>query len=94
MKRFQPVPDLVAEEVEEEVILLDKRSAETFLLNGMGAVVFELCREGRSLEEMVEEITSVFPEPKEKVRSDVERFLEELAAKKLIEQREAVGPSA
>jgi hypothetical protein len=86
LERPKKREDLLLKEVEEELILYDPRSGESFLLNGTAAVVFQLCDGQTPVSSIAREIVSVLSAPSETVLADVQRVVKELAEKGLVEE--------
>jgi len=72
---------------EDGAILLDVESGKYFALNAVGARVWCGIGNGRSAEEVLEELEATFDAPRERIRTDVARILAQLEADQLIAAR-------
>lgn len=64
----------------ENVIVLMKMddSSSFYKIRGVATEVWELLSEGKPVKTIIEEITGRYEAPKDKIREDVEKFLNEL----------------
>ncbi len=86
MTRFPQLrPDLLRRDVDDELLLFDPRQGETLLLNTSSAAIADLCDGHSSPEQIVDEILAIVPADRKTVAADVDRVLEELAAKGFLE---------
>lgn len=77
--RFSLRPDLVVEEVDDEVIVLDLEGNQYFGLNNVGWMIWKaIADEDRPLEEIVSSIATQFEIDGALARQDAEAFLVEL----------------
>jgi hypothetical protein len=73
-------------EVEGEVIALEMRSATYLAANTAGSLLWEKLAEGTTRERLVAELVGRFGVAEERAGEDVDRFLQQLTAKNLLEQ--------
>jgi hypothetical protein len=83
-------PDVETSAVEDESTLLDLATGDYFGLNRIGAVVWELLAEPRSLDALAAAITARYAVERAKAREDVARMLVRMRERGLVR----VGPSA
>jgi hypothetical protein len=88
--RISRSPDVETSAVEDESILLDLATGDYFGLNRIGAVVWELLAEPRSLDALAAAITARYAVERAKAREDVARMLVRMRERGLVR----VGPSA
>ena len=80
--------DLLTREVEDEFLVYEPEGGEVYLMNPMAAAILELCDGSRDAAAIAAEILDVIEADPHTVQADVERTLEELSAKKLLEWEE------
>jgi len=72
-------PDtLFAQEVDGEMVLLDMNSEHYFGLDAVGTDIWRILSEGKSLEETVRELMEIYEVDEERLRRDLERFVNRL----------------
>ena len=79
-------PNVLLQEVDDEIILLDMESEEYFSLNEIGRVFYELLQEHKNLAKVLQELQNYFDAPKEQLEKDLVAFVQALDEKKLIKQ--------
>ncbi|MDQ3068778.1 MAG: PqqD family protein [Acidobacteriota bacterium] len=83
-------PDALARDLNGEVLVLDLRSSQYFGLTGTGARVWQLVESGHdSADAITDTLAAEFDADPERIKEDVERFLDDLVARGLL-----VGPPA
>ncbi|PKK89070.1 MAG: HPr-rel-A system PqqD family protein [Candidatus Wallbacteria bacterium HGW-Wallbacteria-1] len=70
--------------VNETGFAFDPMGGESFTINHVGRETIELIRQGRELEEIVEEISGRYEAPFEEVYTDILEFLEKLRVYSLL----------
>jgi hypothetical protein len=81
---FIPHPDVLFREIDRECVLLDLGSGTYFGLNEVGTRIWNLLREGRSEDDIVQTIAEEYDSDAGTIRADVRRLLSELESRKLI----------
>ena len=81
---FQPHPDVLFREIDNECVLLDLGSGTYFGLNEVGTRIWNLLREGLPEDEIVRTIAEEYESDDVTIRADVRRLLSELESRKLI----------
>ncbi len=77
--------DIIAREMEDEILLYDPQQNSTHLLNPTAAAIWELCDGTRTPEEMAEEIVRVLPADRPTILSDVKRIIREFSENGLLQ---------
>ncbi len=77
--------DLLIREVEDELLVYDPRSGETFLLNETAATIFDLLDGQTPIPLIAQEVLAVLPADPEIVRADVEGIIVQFREKGLVE---------
>jgi len=77
--------DLRISEHDDGAAILDVRAGEMYSTNGVGARILALLGENLSLDAITERISAEFEAPPERVRGDVEAFVADLQARKLLQ---------
>ncbi|MGH2739805.1 MAG: PqqD family protein [Actinomycetota bacterium] len=84
MKRLR-VPEWVsAREVEGETVLLDLEQGTFFAARGVGPRVWELIAQGKTIDEVVENISAQYDVDADRARADIEAFVGSLVEKSLV----------
>ena len=78
--------DLHWQAVEGDLLALDVRTQLYFELNHSGALLWELLARGTSRTELVDRLVREYDLAPERAASDVDRLLEELSARDLLER--------
>ena len=89
--RALPTPsmDVVFSAVSDGAVLLCTRTEVYFGLNEVGALVWELLSEAKSLEDMLGRLAEEYPDvAPEDIETDVTDLLRELVANELVQPRE------
>jgi Coenzyme PQQ synthesis protein D (PqqD) len=73
--------------LEGQTVIVDPRTRQVHVLNGTGALIWDLLGRRRSLAELVQELErdGEFEADREAIRQDVASFLEKLQSKQLLE---------
>ncbi|MFT4867162.1 MAG: hypothetical protein ACI9N0_002896 [Ilumatobacter sp.] len=74
-------------EVGSEVVVVDSASADTHVMAGAAAIVWQLL-DGVTLSELVEDVSGVFDIPESDAARDIKLALEDMLERGLIEQSE------
>jgi hypothetical protein len=83
---FAPNPDVVAQRVQGEVVLVHLRTNEIYTLNRTGARAWELLAEGQARSAIRAGLATEFTADEDQVGSELDQLLDELLAKQLIER--------
>jgi hypothetical protein len=68
----------------EGAVLRDLRRGGTFSLNPLGASVWKLLQQGRSVEQIIDQLSADYETPRETIERDVRSFLGILESHKLV----------
>ncbi|MDY0004618.1 MAG: PqqD family protein [Polyangia bacterium] len=82
--RPRALPGLLSREIDDELVLVDPRSGEAYLLNPMGSSVLDLCDGRSTIAEIILEISSTLGAPEEEVAAEVRKFVADLAGRGLL----------
>ena len=82
--RYQPADDVVATEVEGELVLLHLGSGRYFGLNEIGGRIWNLVAERRTTDEIVALLLQEYDVEEPRLRDDVGDLLRELEAEKMV----------
>jgi hypothetical protein len=82
----QPNPDVVAQRVQDEVVLVNQRTNEIYTLNKTAARAWELIAEGGDRSDIEAKLAEEFSADSEGVGGELDGLVEELLAKELIQQ--------
>jgi hypothetical protein len=83
----RPHPDVAAQRVQDEVVLVNLTTNAIYTLNRTGARAWELLEEGRSPGEVESALAEEFDVPRDDVASELHDLLDELLAKDLVQPR-------
>jgi len=78
--------DVLLREVEDELLLYDPKTGETLLLNNTAAAIVELCDGSTSPVGIVDEIMSVVEVDRAQVEADVQKLINDLEERGLVEE--------
>ena len=78
--------DLIFREIEEDFVVYDPVTDQTTLLNISAAAVLDLCDGARTLDDITTEIGRLFQSEREAVGQEVERVLQGMASRGLLER--------
>jgi hypothetical protein len=81
---FSIAPDVMAQEVGDEIVILDLRSGTYFGLDPVGARIWRHAEAGKSLDGICEELLAEFDVSGADARRDAAELLEQLVARALI----------
>ncbi len=81
---FAVSPDVMAQEVGDEIVLLDLRNGTYFGLDPVGACIWRHAEAGKNLNDICEKLLTEFEASSEDVRRDASALLEQLVARALI----------
>ena len=76
--------DVLSRELDGEAVLLDLRSGKYFGLNGTGALVWQLLKDGLEREEIAQRLTDEYEVDIDRARADVDTFIKSLTERALI----------
>jgi hypothetical protein len=82
---YQPNPDVVAQRVQDEVVLVNLRTNEIYTLNKTAARAWELIAEGRDRPGVEAGLVEEFSADNAEVGGELDGLLDELVAKELIQ---------
>lgn len=85
MQNLKKRPDLLVEEIEDEVVIYDPRTHRVHHLNPMASIIWELCDISRDSKDIAKEIVDVLQTDPLKVEKDVLETLGKLQRKGLLE---------
>jgi len=78
--------DIVAREMQAEILLYDSKQDSTHLLNPTAAAIWEMCDGTRTPEEIAKEILQVLPADRKTVLADVKRIISEFSEEDLLQR--------
>jgi len=76
---------------EDGAVLLDIEQGICFSLNPVGLKIWELLKQGRSLDQIADTLNHDFPVPRDQLLSDATEFIRALEAKHLIRRSGQTG---
>lgn len=76
--------DLLSTEIESGVVLMDAASGNYFNFRDVAAEIWRQLAEPRSLQEICQRLDGIYDAPPERIRTSVQRFLNDLCERKLI----------
>jgi hypothetical protein len=82
--RLSIPPEVMTRTVGEETVILDLATGTYFGLDPVGARIWELVGEGKSLGEVCEQMLEEYEVSREELEGDVLRLAEELAGRGLV----------
>ena len=85
MQSLKKRPDLLIEEIEDEVVIYDPKTHYVHHLNPMASIIWELFDVSVSPQEIVKEIVDSLNAESQKVEKDVQETLKHLQKKGLLE---------
>jgi len=80
-----PRPGVLAQQAEDDLVLLDVQAGSYFALNEVGARVWELCDGQRSFADILDAVGNEFDAPRDVIERDVRGLLEDLAGDRLVD---------
>lgn len=89
---FEPSPDVIAQQVADETVLMDLKTEAYFGLNETGTRIWQLVSDRRTVGEISRSLADLFDAPAPRVREDMETLLAELQESGLIHTAVAAGP--
>jgi hypothetical protein len=84
---LRPHPDVAAQRVQDEVVLVNLTTNAIYTLNRTGARAWELLEQGRSPGEIESTLVEEFNAPRDDVAAELHGLLDELLAKDLVQPR-------
>jgi hypothetical protein len=81
--------DVPWRQLDTEALIVDVKTGVAYPLNGVAARIWQLCDGERSIEHIIATIVAEFDADETTVRADTTRFIEELAAARLV----STGPA-
>lgn len=84
-------PDVVHQEVSGEMVLLDLKREIYFGLNEVGARIWEMINDGKSLDDVLDAIVSEFDVERSQADEDLHSLISSLAERELIMLPEGEG---
>lgn len=76
--------DVTTAETDDGMVLLHESTGRYWMLNGTGATVVRLLRDGLGVPEIVEELAASFPGQRERVAADVDALVARLVGARLV----------
>jgi len=83
--KFRKKSHILSEELDDEKVLYDPKTQNTYALNPMAAVIWDLCDGEHTPAQIAEEVLSVLEADQSQVLSDVIRTVNEFLEKDLVE---------
>ena len=80
-------PNVIARQVGDEIVLLDLDNGTYFGLDPVGARIWELINQGRTLAAVCEVIVDEYDVTREIIEQDLLKLVENLAAQRLVQVR-------
>lgn len=77
-------PNVVIQEVDDELVLLHMKTEQYFSLDDVGTVMYRLLTESNSTQEVVQALLGQYDVDENRLRQDLASFIEKLAEKELI----------
>lgn len=77
-EKFSPNPEFRVEKFDDEILLYAVSNTKGVYLNDTAHLVWEMCGQGKSLEEIVTLLENAYPEQKVAIRSDVQSAVQSL----------------
>ena len=84
-RRIRRRADILSEEIDEETVLFDPRNKNTYALNPMASVIWQLCDGNRTPSEISAEISGVLDVDSDRVLADVLSTIGSLIDRNLVE---------
>ena len=81
---LERTPELVAADLDGELVMMDAEAGRYYGISGVGARAFELLESPISIEGLVDTITQEYDVDKHKCRGDIQAFVQELMASGLV----------
>jgi len=81
---YQPNPDVVAQRVQDEVVLVNLRTNEIYALNSTASRAWDLLATGMNREAVQEELQREFDVPSDQLRDEIDTLIANLIEKKLL----------
>lgn len=75
---LSPNPEYRVEKFDDEILLYAMSSTKGVYLNDTAHLVWELCGQGKSVDEIIAILQGAYPEHKEEIRADVFSAVESL----------------
>jgi pantoate kinase len=75
---------LLAAQVDDELVMLDSEQGKYFSLNKVGAVIWALLEEAMTYQELLSSLMKQFTVEQQQCQQDVEPFLEKMLQAKLV----------
>jgi hypothetical protein len=84
--RLKPTRKLPQRQIAGETVLVDARRRTSFLMNGVGGVVWSAIERGETIGEIVTAVVARFRVDQATARADIGKFVDELFAAGLVER--------
>ena len=81
---FKISPNLLSQKIEDELVILDMNSDHYFGLDQVGSHIFELLKEGATLETLVGSLNEQYDVKQEQLEEDIAELLNKLLNNGLI----------
>lgn len=90
-----PIPNeaVKLEELDDEYVLFNAKNTKVTYLNASAAMVWTLCDGQISVDEIITELKTQFPEQQQQINDDVMNVMQELAKNELLELSDKSGTS-
>lgn len=85
MSDYQLKPDLLLQKVADEMVLLEPESGEYFTLNNVGADMLELLQDGKTVDDIANQIAADYEVLASQAESDFNELMAQLVAANLAE---------
>ena len=83
--QYRQKPEIAWRYIDGEAVLIDPADGIVFVLNEVGSQVWDLIDKPRFVDEIERKVISQYDVDRERVRRDLQQFLEDLATRSLIE---------
>ena len=78
MYRLRPFPDIVVEEIDGEILLYRPSTHKAIHLNGTAALIWKLCDGTRTVNEVIDCLSSQFPDARSSIACEVQESIDQL----------------
>ena len=83
-KRYFPSETVLAQQVDDEIVLLDLHSESYFGLNNVGSRIWQLLQDGADREQIAEALSAEFEVEDQRLMRDVDALINQLLGAGLI----------
>jgi hypothetical protein len=68
-------PELIIRELEDELVIMDPRTEQVYVLNATASAIWELCQAGLNVEEIVQELVQTIGADPARAKQEVSHLL-------------------